>query len=30
MVPGNYYRVIRLALDALDKDGGRSALRKIK
>jgi hypothetical protein len=30
MVPGNYYRVIRLASDALDKDGGRSALRKIK
>jgi hypothetical protein len=30
MVPGNYYRVMGLASDALDRDGGRSALRKIK
>ncbi|RZB37685.1 MAG: hypothetical protein SRB2_00787 [Desulfobacteraceae bacterium Eth-SRB2] len=29
MVPGNYYRVIRLALDVLDKDGVRTASRKI-
>jgi hypothetical protein len=29
MVLRNYYRVMRLALDALDRDGVRTASRKI-